>query len=105
VVGIVQEKLRNTDVMARYGGDEFVVLLPETNAKGGIELAERIRAAVAAARFDIQGEGVGNTVSMGVASYPDDGGSVVALLERAHKAMYRAKDGGKNRVVGYSAAA
>jgi diguanylate cyclase (GGDEF)-like protein len=105
LVAIVQEKLRNTDVMARYGGDEFVVLLPETNGKGGLELSERIRAAVSASSFELLNNTVGSTVSVGVTSYPDDGGSVVALLEKADKAMYRAKNAGKNRAVAYSAAA
>jgi diguanylate cyclase (GGDEF)-like protein len=105
LVQTVQAKLRNTDVIARYGGDEFVVLLPETNGKGGLELSERIRAAVAASQFEIQDAAVTSTVSVGITSYPDDGGSVVALLEKADKAMYRAKTGGKNRAVGYSVAA
>jgi len=91
--------------MARYGGDEFVVLLPETNGRGGLELSERIRAAVSASSLDMLNNTVTSTVSVGVTSYPDDGGSVVALLEKADKAMYRAKNAGKNRAVAYSAAA
>lgn len=105
LVKLVQEKLRNTDVMARYGGDEFVVLLPETNGQGGLELSERIRATVAESPLEIQEKMVTSTVSVGITSYPDDGGSVVALLERADKAMYKAKTAGKNRAVGYSVAA
>jgi diguanylate cyclase (GGDEF)-like protein len=102
LVSVVQDKLRNTDVIARYGGDEFVVLLPETNGKGGYELSERIRAGVAASHFEILDQTVTTTVSVGITSYPDDGGSVVALLERADKAMYRAKSSGKNRALSYS---
>ena len=105
VVKHVQEQLRNTDVMARYGGDEFVVVLPETNGSGGFELSERIRAAIAASRLDMPGKTISTTISVGISSYPDDGGSVMALMEKADKAMYRAKQAGKNRAVRYSEAA
>jgi len=105
LVKIVQDILRNTDVMARYGGDEFVVLLPETNGKGGLELSERLREAVAKTPVEIQDKAVATTISVGITSYPDDGGSVVALLEKADKAMYRAKTSGKNRAFAYSVAA
>ncbi len=102
LVKLVQDQLRNTDVMARYGGDEFVVLLPETNGAGGLELSERIRVKIAETAFELQEKAVSTSVSVGVASFPDDGASVVALLEKADKAMYRAKQAGKNRAVGYS---
>jgi diguanylate cyclase (GGDEF)-like protein len=105
VVKHVQDQLRNTDVMARYGGDEFVVVLPETNGRGGFELSERIRAAIAGSKLELPGSSVGATVSVGISSYPDDGGSVMALMEKADKAMYRAKQAGKNRAVRYSEAA
>jgi diguanylate cyclase (GGDEF)-like protein len=105
LVKSIQDQLRNTDVMARYGGDEFVVLLPETNGQGGLELSERIRVKIAETGFEIQDKMVSTSVSVGVASFPDDGGSVVALLEKADKAMYRAKQSGKNRAMGYSEAA
>jgi diguanylate cyclase (GGDEF)-like protein len=101
LVKLVQDQLRNTDVMARYGGDEFVVLLPETNGGGGLELAERIRVKIAETTLQIQEKPATTTVSVGVASFPDDGASVVALLEKADKAMYRAKQAGKNRAFGY----
>ena len=102
LVKTVQDKLRTTDVAARYGGDEFVVLLPETNGRGGLELSERIRAGVAASNFEFNGKPVSITVSVGIASYPDDGGSVVALMERADKAMYKSKQSGKNKATRYS---
>jgi diguanylate cyclase (GGDEF)-like protein len=105
LVKCIQDQLRNTDVMARYGGDEFVVLLPETNGQGGLELSERIRVKIAETGFEVQDKMVSTSVSVGVASFPDDGGSVVALLEKADKAMYRAKQSGKNRAMGYSEAA
>jgi diguanylate cyclase (GGDEF)-like protein len=105
LVSLVQEQLRNTDVMARYGGDEFVVLLPETNGQGALELSERICQKIAETAFEIQEKPVSTSVSVGVSSFPDDGASVVALLEKADKAMYRAKQAGKNRAAGYSEAA
>jgi len=95
----IQAELRYTDVPARMGGDEFVVLLPETPTKGAVDVAERIRDAVANSPASVDGVRVESTVSIGVASYPDDGGSIDSVLARADRAMYQAKQSGRNRVV------
>jgi len=95
---LAQAELRYTDVLARYGGDEFIVLLPETPSKGALEVAERIRDAVASMPLELDGKRVANTVSIGVASYPQDGNSLDALVARADRAMYQAKQAGRNRV-------
>jgi diguanylate cyclase (GGDEF)-like protein len=102
VVRCIREQLRGSDVMARFGGDEFIVLLPETNDKGAMEMAERIRKAVEVSRFDVRSGDTNITVSLGVASYPEDGGNLDAILDKADKAMYRAKQRGRNRVVAYT---
>lgn len=94
----IQAELRSTDVPARYGGDEFVVLLPETPEKGAIEVAERIRDAVAAAPLEVEGRWFACSVSIGVASFPGDGQTLDALITRADRAMYQAKRLGRNRV-------
>ncbi len=88
--------VRTTDLVSRYGGEEFAVLLPETDAAGAAFVGERIRHAVAA----IAGLPSAVTVSVGVLTVPA-GACVVAeaLLERADAALYRAKSGGRNRVV------
>jgi diguanylate cyclase (GGDEF)-like protein len=101
---LVQAELRYTDVLARYGGDEFIVLLPETPAAGALEVAERIRDAVAGAPLDLEGKHVTCTVSVGLASHPADGNSLDALVARADRAMYEAKQGGRNRVLRFEAA-
>ncbi len=102
---LVQAELRYTDVLARYGGDEFVVLLPETPAKGALDVAERIRDAIASASLDLGGTRVACTVSIGAASHPADGNSLDALVARADRAMYQAKQAGRNRVVPFAAVA
>jgi diguanylate cyclase (GGDEF)-like protein len=94
----VQAELRYTDVPARFGGDEFVVMLPETPIKGALDVAERIRDAIAGSPIAINGDRIACTVSIGVASYPDDGGTIDAVTARADRAMYVAKQGGRNRV-------
>jgi len=101
LVRCIREQLRGSDVMARFGGDEFIVLLSETNNKGAQEMAERIRKAIEVSRFDIRGGDTNVTASLGVASYPDDGGNLEVILDKADKAMYRAKQKGRNKVVAY----
>jgi diguanylate cyclase (GGDEF)-like protein len=96
VSDIVKSGVRKIDVAARYGGDEFVALLPETDPTGGWVLAEKIRLTVA--EQGMPGVEPGPTVSVGVVSYPADGRSADALLVSADRAMYASKRGGKNRV-------
>ena len=89
-VGHINNVLRGGDLMGRFGGEEFVVLLPETAGDVAQMVAERVRTAV---------EGIGGpTVSIGVTSSLANGDSVDALLMRADNAMYRAKSKGRNRV-------
>jgi diguanylate cyclase (GGDEF)-like protein len=102
VANAVQAELRATDVPARFGGDEFIVLLPETPPKGGADVAERIRNAISARPLAINAENVPCTVSIGVACYPEDGRSLDALAARADRALYQAKQEGRNKVVRYS---
>jgi diguanylate cyclase (GGDEF)-like protein len=99
----IQAELRFTDVPARYGGDEFIVLLPETPAKGALEVAERMRKVVADTPLDIEGRRIAHTISVGVACFPDDGRTLDALAARADRALYQAKQQGRNRVVRYQA--
>jgi diguanylate cyclase (GGDEF)-like protein len=102
VTRLAQAELRYTDVLARYGGDEFIVLLPETPAKGALEVANRIRDAIAGAPLELDGARVGTTVSIGVASHPADGNTLDAVVARADRAMYQAKQSGRNQVVQFS---
>ena len=71
----IQAELRYTDVPARYGGDEFVVFLPETPAEGALDVAERMRESMEAKPMVFDGKPVVATISIGVASFPEDGES------------------------------
>lgn len=95
----IQDQLRHTDVLARQGGDEFLVLLPETPGVGADEVAERIRSAVEKHPLRLDSGSFISTVSIGIASYPDDGVTLDQLLASADRAMYQAKQQGRNRVV------
>ena len=100
VAETIKTGVRRIDVAARYGGDEFVALLPETDPTGGWVVAEKIRLTVAA--LAVPGLELGPTVSVGVVSYPHDGQSVDDLMISADRAMYASKRGGRNRVAGPS---
>jgi diguanylate cyclase (GGDEF)-like protein len=97
----IQAELRATDVPARYGGDEFIVLLPETPPKGALDVAERIRTAISAAPLALEGKSVASSVSIGLACFPEDGRTLDTLAARADRALYRAKQNGRNCVVRY----
>jgi diguanylate cyclase (GGDEF)-like protein len=95
---VLQEAVREMDIPARWGGEEFAVVLPDADVDGAAVVAERVRAAVARRTIlTPEGEDVGITASLGVAAYPD-APSADALLEAADEALYRAKRAGKNRV-------
>src|SRR5579872_308417 len=85
-----KESLRATDVLGRWGGEEFVAVLPENDREQGLAVAERLRAQIAAARFS-NVEGVRVTCSIGVASFPEAGTTVNELVSQADGAMYAAK--------------
>ena len=95
---VFRESLRDVDLAARLGGEEFAVLLPETDYTGAAGVAERLRASLASIDLEApDGEGLGVTASFGVAVYPE-AQSVDELLRTADAALYRAKAEGKNRV-------
>lgn len=98
----IQHELRTTDILARQGGDEFAVLLPETSAANARDVAERVRRAVENARTNVGRELVQSTVSIGIATYPDDGRILETLLANADSALYRAKTAGRNLVAEFS---
>ena len=98
VAATIRSGIRRIDVAARYGGDEFVAVLPETDPTGGWVLAEKIRMGVAAQEIeDLAG---GPTVSIGVVAFPRDGATADALMISADRAMYASKRAGRNRVAG-----
>lgn len=103
VAAILQQNVRTgIDLLARYGGEEFVCLLVDVTRAEAAESAERIRRGVEAKVFDLGTQELRVTLSTGVALYPEDGRHGKDVLERADKALYRAKESGRNRVVFYS---
>jgi diguanylate cyclase (GGDEF)-like protein len=91
--------VRDVDVVARFGGDEFGLILPHTGVGGALRLAEKVRRAIGEVPFDVEGAvRVGVTASVGVASYPEHGDSERELVRAADGALYRAKAAGGNRV-------
>lgn len=100
VAGVLRENCRETDIIARMGGEEFAVCCPETDLVGGTQLAERIREGVENYQFSLGERMVQVTVSVGVASLCEIDRDIDALLERSDRLMYQAKEGGRNKVVG-----
>ena len=96
---VIRGSARETDVVARFGGDEFALVLPDTGCEGAFAVGERIRERVAAHKF-LAGDGldIHLTVSVGVATLPDVAASADELMQAADKAMYRVKDAGKNGI-------
>jgi diguanylate cyclase (GGDEF)-like protein len=96
---VVKPRLRQQDVLARVGGEEFAVLLPEVEAAGALVAAEKVRRLVESARFLVEGKEFGCTVSVGITTYDPRMTTPQMLYEAADKNMYEAKRGGRNRVV------
>jgi diguanylate cyclase (GGDEF)-like protein len=92
---IMREAARPVDCVARYGGEEFVVLMPDTTAADALELAEHIRARIAAKKF----MGRKMTLSIGVATFPEDADSAETLISIADEALYQAKREGRDRAI------
>jgi diguanylate cyclase (GGDEF)-like protein len=99
VADVILGRVRSIDSAARYGGDEFVVLLPETELAGALFLAEKLRSGVSALRITAGEATIHPTISIGAVSFPEDGASGDQLLIRADEAMYASKRGGRDRVV------
>lgn len=100
IAGAIQRTLRASDMVARYGGDEFIVLLPNTGVEEAGQTAERMRTSIANLSFDAGGSGVSTTASIGYATYPDTAREVDLLVAQADHAMYASKNAGRNRVSG-----
>ena len=96
---VIRSSARETDVVSRFGGDEFALVLPDTGGEGAFAVGERIREKVAAHRF-LAGNGldIHLTVSVGVATLPDVAASTEELVQAADKAMYQVKESGKNGI-------
>jgi len=97
IAQVLVREARAIDLVAKFGGDEFVIILPQTPREGACVLAERINQAVELKAFPLVDAGV-ITISVGVASFPENGSTAGELLEAADMALYAAKQSGKNQV-------
>ena len=97
--GLIRLSARETDVVSRFGGDEFALILPDTGSEGAAAVGERIRERINAHPF-LAGDGldIHLTVSVGVATLPDVAASTEGLIQAADEAMYHVKDHGKNGI-------
>ncbi len=96
---LLKESIYETDFVARYGGEEFVILFPQADPAGVLRKAEAIRARIAMEKFDFGWNKITVTTSIGIAHYPANGQDPTSLLSIADKALYVAKESGRNRVV------
>jgi len=101
VANIIKECLRTSDIVARFGGDEFVVLLTNTADENSLVVSERIRAGVRNMSFFVKGDQISATVSIGSASFPQCSDTADEVLEKADAALYKSKTSGRNKVTHY----
>ncbi|MEJ2166995.1 MAG: sensor domain-containing diguanylate cyclase [Desulfobacterales bacterium] len=95
----LQKRIRDVDIIARYGGEEFVMLIPDADKEAAFSLAERLREELIRVNLDHLPP---ITISLGIATYPQDGTDIEDLIKKADAAMYAAKKAGRNRSVKYS---
>jgi diguanylate cyclase (GGDEF)-like protein len=100
---ILSSRARESDVLGRYGGDEFVAILPNTSSEGAVELASRLRTAMAERPYEAaDGKSLAFRMSFGVAEYPADSGEVLGLMEVADAFLYESKRLGGNTITSHS---
>ncbi len=100
----VREQLRTADLACRYGGDEFCLLLPQTEPRGAQIIAERLRTAVSMLSVETEGVVMRTTMSIGLAAFPShESGDLPSLLRKADQALYQAKRSGRDRVSSFAA--
>ena len=96
---LLQAQVRGEDIPSRYGGDEFIIVMPDTSREVALERAEHLREMVRHINLQFEGQPLENiTLSLGVAAFPQDGTTSAALLRAADHALYRAKHDGRNQV-------
>ena len=95
---LIPDNLRDLDLSSRYGGEEFIVLLLETNSQQALMVSERLRQVISNHVFVYEGNSISITISIGIAQYPQDGHTINELVARADKALYQCKHTGRNKV-------
>jgi len=103
LANVLKESVRNSDLVIRYGGEEFIVILIDSMEEGRAHVSEKIRSSVEALKIPLPGGGVlKKTISIGCANFPRDGESFWEVAKCADLALYAAKEGGRNQVVDYN---
>jgi diguanylate cyclase (GGDEF)-like protein len=102
VADVMRGDIRVTDVAARYGGDEFVLMLPETDISGAILVAEKVRVDISRVALPHNGQVVRTSASIGIVTFPQDGRTSAELMRRADLAMYEAKRRGRDQIVRFA---
>jgi diguanylate cyclase (GGDEF)-like protein len=102
VADVLRGDIRVTDVAARYAGDEFVLLLPETDLAGALRVAEKLRVDISRLALSNDGSLIRTSASIGLVTYPEDGRTWSELIRRADLAMYEAKRRGRDQIVHYA---
>lgn len=98
---IISSAIRNTDIAARYGGDEFIIMFTECSRDDALTVVQRVLRRVAEAPVSYEGNRIATTLSAGISAFPEDGDNVRDLMAKADKALYESKHAGKNRVTVY----
>jgi len=96
---LCSSSLRTMDLICRWGGEEFVIMLPETGIKGAVIIAERLRSAIEETDFISNNNKIDFTISIGVSSFKQGDDDIDTILTRADSALYMAKEGGRNKVI------
>ena len=102
VADLLKQNVRASDLVIRFGGEEFLILLPDTNGEMAVKVAEKIRLAVEQYKFRIAGGELKKTISVGVGLFPEDSETFWQTLKYADVALYRAKETGRNRVLRFA---
>jgi two-component system cell cycle response regulator len=98
VAGRFRQQLRGIDMLGRYGGDEFIVMLIDTGLEGAQAIGERLLLCISEVPFDTDRGSIPLTVSIGVTALAEDSPDLATLIDQADKALYEAKQKGRNRV-------
>ena len=101
IAQIIKDSARRIDLISRYGGEEFAIALPETDKEGTRVVAERIKSQIEEETFQLDGEKVNATVSIGISFFPDDTEDLMELIDLSDKALYEAKKAGRNKICIY----
>lgn len=101
VASVIKDNTRQIDIVGRYGGEEFSIILTETPKEGAINASERIRRSVEEKKIKAYDEELNLTVSVGISSFPEDGKLIQELIDKSDLALYKAKQTGRNRICVY----